>query len=98
MIGYKLWQERYGGRADAVGRQVLIDNQPFQIVGVSQPGFRGASLHSPRDLQIPASMIQVFDGENSRDAYSWAQLIARFAAAAGKDRAFSRRRHGVTPP
>jgi acetyl-CoA carboxylase carboxyltransferase component len=27
-----------------------------------------------------------------------AQLIARFAAAAGKDRGFSRRRHGVTPP
>jgi methylmalonyl-CoA decarboxylase subunit alpha len=27
-----------------------------------------------------------------------AQLIARFAAASGKDRGFSRRRHGVTPP
>jgi formiminotetrahydrofolate cyclodeaminase len=26
-----------------------------------------------------------------------AELIRRFAAAAGKDRAFSRRRHGVTP-
>ncbi len=26
-----------------------------------------------------------------------AELIRRFAAAAGKDRSFSRRRHGVTP-
>jgi acetyl-CoA carboxylase carboxyltransferase component len=26
-----------------------------------------------------------------------AQLIRRFAAARGKDRSFSRRRHGVTP-
>ena len=26
------------------------------------------------------------------------ELIRRFAAAAGKDRSFSRRRHGVTPP
>jgi acetyl-CoA carboxylase carboxyltransferase component len=26
-----------------------------------------------------------------------AQLIRRFAAAAGKDRGFARRRHGVTP-
>jgi len=26
-----------------------------------------------------------------------AELIARFAAAAGKDRQFSRRRHGVSP-
>ncbi len=53
VIGYKLWQERYGGRADAVGRQVLIDNKPFQIVGVSQRGFGGASLHDPRDLRNP---------------------------------------------
>jgi acetyl-CoA carboxylase carboxyltransferase component len=26
-----------------------------------------------------------------------AELIRRFAAAAGKDRSFSRRRHGITP-
>ena len=26
-----------------------------------------------------------------------AELVRRFAAAAGKDRSFSRRRHGVTP-
>ena len=26
-----------------------------------------------------------------------AELIRRYAAAAGKDRSFSRRRHGVTP-
>jgi len=25
------------------------------------------------------------------------ELVRRFAAAAGKDRSFSRRRHGVTP-
>ncbi len=77
VIGYKLWQERYGGRADAIGRQVLINNKPFQIVGVSQPGFSGASLHDPRDLQISSSMIKVFDGEDSRDSYGWAEVIAR---------------------
>ncbi len=87
VIGYKLWQERYGGRADAVGRQVLIDNKPFQIVGVSQEGFSGASLHDPRDLQIPASMIKVFDGEDSRDSYGWAEIIARLKPGITPERA-----------
>jgi predicted permease len=87
VIGYKLWQERYGGRADAVGRQVLIDNKPFQIVGVSQRGFGGASLHDPRDLEIPASMIQVFDGNDSRDTYGWAELIARLKPGVAAERA-----------
>jgi hypothetical protein len=70
-----------------VGRQAPIDNKSFQIVGVSQPGFSGASLHDPRDLQIPASMIQAFDRENSRDAYSWVQLAARLKPEVTRDRA-----------
>ena len=35
VISYRLWQERFGGPPDAVGRRVLINDQPFQIVGVA---------------------------------------------------------------
>jgi predicted permease len=56
VISYRLWQERFAGRADAVGRRVLINEQPFQIIGVTQPGFTGFNLHQPHDLEIPSSM------------------------------------------
>jgi hypothetical protein len=35
VISYRLWNERFGARADAIGRTVSINTLPFQIVGVS---------------------------------------------------------------
>jgi putative ABC transport system permease protein len=32
-----LWQRRYGGAADAIGRRLVINEQPFTIVGVMPP-------------------------------------------------------------
>jgi predicted permease len=39
VIGYDMWQERYGGREDVLGQTVAIDNAPFEIVGVMPAGF-----------------------------------------------------------
>jgi predicted permease len=75
VVSYRLWQERFGGRADAIGRRVMLNGEPFQIAGVSQRGFTGASLHDPRDLQIPSSMTKTLLGD-SRGASGWPELIA----------------------
>lgn len=40
MIGYGLWQRRYGGRADALGRKALLDGEPHTVIGVAPAGFR----------------------------------------------------------
>ncbi len=34
VVSYRLWQRQYGGAADAVGRAVRINGEPFVIVGV----------------------------------------------------------------
>ncbi len=39
VLSYGLWQRRYGGSADVLGRRVLVEHQPFTIVGVAAPGF-----------------------------------------------------------
>ena len=39
LIGYKLWQERYGGEPSLIGRSVSIDNTSYTIVGVLPKGF-----------------------------------------------------------
>ncbi len=75
-IGYKLWQERFAGDPGVVGRRVLLNGQPFQIVGVSQRGFAGAALHAPSDLQVPVSMTETFWGMK-RDSFGFLFLIAR---------------------
>jgi putative ABC transport system permease protein len=40
MLGYDFWQTRYGGDPGIVGRSIDLEGSPFEVVGVTQPGFR----------------------------------------------------------
>jgi len=40
VLGYGLWQTRYGGDPGVVGRRLQLDDQPVEIVGVMPEGFR----------------------------------------------------------
>src|SRR6266581_1774345 len=39
VITHALWQRRYGGSRDVIGRRIMIGEQPFTIVGVMPPDF-----------------------------------------------------------
>lgn len=70
VISYGLWQERFGSDPAVVGRAVMLNTHPFQIVGVTERGFTGAELQTRYDLQVPMSMIEMLGG-NPRDSWSW---------------------------
>ena len=40
VLSYRLWQTRYGSDAGIIGRKVLLDDVPFEVVGVMPDGFR----------------------------------------------------------
>jgi putative ABC transport system permease protein len=40
VLGYRLWQARYGGDGGIIGRKLLLDDVPFEVVGVMPDGFR----------------------------------------------------------
>jgi predicted permease len=40
MLSYGYWQRRFGGDRTVVGRNVLVDSRPREIVGVMPQGFR----------------------------------------------------------
>ncbi len=40
VLGYALWQARYGGDPAILGRRLLIDDQPAEVLGVMPEGFR----------------------------------------------------------
>lgn len=40
MIGYGYWQRRFGGDRSVIGRTLIVDSLPRQIVGVMPSGFR----------------------------------------------------------
>lgn len=84
VISYDLWTERFGARADAIGRHIEIDGTPFLIVGVTQPGFAGLSLNAPRDLQIPASIMAKMSQGN------WLEAVGRLRPGVSEEQALSR--------
>jgi putative ABC transport system permease protein len=40
VLSYRAWQEHLGGDRRAIGRTVLLDERPYEIVGVMPAGFR----------------------------------------------------------
>ena len=51
LLGDGLWRRRFGGDPGIVGRRVVLDRQPFTVVGVMPPGFR---LPRDFDAAMPA--------------------------------------------
>ena len=61
IIGYRLWQERYGGDPSLVGRGVSIDSTSFTIVGILPKGF----YYPTPDTEVYIPLIQG-KGETAR--------------------------------
>jgi putative ABC transport system permease protein len=40
MLNHNLWQQRYGGASDIVGRQLLLNGEKYTVVGVMPAGFQ----------------------------------------------------------
>jgi predicted permease len=58
-ISHELWQTRFGGRPDIVGRDVRLNGHVFTIVGTTPPAFPGPQLGSARHLYVPMMMQAV---------------------------------------
>jgi putative ABC transport system permease protein len=39
IVSYRFWQNRLSSRRDALGRKVLLNGQPHEVIGVMPPGF-----------------------------------------------------------
>lgn len=53
LIGHALWQRRFGGDADILGRSLTLDDRPYTVVGVLPPDFR---FFQPADLWVPLAL------------------------------------------
>ncbi len=56
VISYGLWQNRYGGDRDILGRDILLNGEKYMVVGVMPRGFQ--FLESYISLWVPAQHTQ----------------------------------------
>jgi predicted permease len=54
VISYGYWRQRLGADAEAIGRTLGIDGQPFTIIGVTPPGFAFPSRQGQLWTILPA--------------------------------------------
>jgi putative ABC transport system permease protein len=44
VLSHALWERRFGGDPMVIGRRILIEGQPFTIIGVTRSTFRGLGV------------------------------------------------------
>ncbi len=78
IVSYGLWQRRFGGTPDVIGRHLPADDGDLEVVGVMPPGFDYPPASPvPKDIWTP---YVIPPGQRTRSATShyWTlQLVAR---------------------
>src|SRR4029453_354750 len=58
VVSYDSWQHRFGGDPDLVGKDVLINNHQFKVIGIAPEGFKGTEFIYSPEIWLTASMLQ----------------------------------------
>ena len=53
LLSHGTWMRRYGGRADAVGRTLTLNGQPYEVIGVLPPSFQ-----LPREVMPTLGVVE----------------------------------------
>jgi putative ABC transport system permease protein len=80
VISFGFWQDHFGGEQSAVGAELSLNRHPFEVIGVSSPGFYGVEVGSKFDVAVPICTSSLFDAQASRlddRSYWWLQVIGR---------------------
>src|SRR5581483_5511507 len=81
VLGYDLWQNRYGGDSAIVGKTIQINLHTYTVVRVAQKGFQGCKTGLRSDIWIPLGMDQQVWGSNrlkARDTF-WLNVLGKLA-------------------
>ena len=99
VISHRLWQTRFGGRADIVGRDIRLNGHVFTIVGVAPAEFGGPQIGTVRDLYVPMMMQAIvrppraaYSGEQNPDLLKnpnagWLFLLGRLRPGVSAEQA-----------
>ena len=58
VVGYDCWQRRFGGDPNLVGKDVLLNNHQFNVIGIAPQGFKGTEIVYSPEIWLPSSMME----------------------------------------
>jgi putative ABC transport system permease protein len=62
VISYQMWQDRFHGETNVIGKTQVLAGLPHTIIGVAPDGFYGTFVGYAFQFWVPASMQAQFDG------------------------------------
>jgi len=90
VLGYDFWRRQYGGDGTVIGKSLLLDGHPFEIVGVAPRRFTGLEVGRAFDVATPICAERILNPEqgalNDR-AWWWLTVLGRLAPGWSVDRA-----------
>jgi putative ABC transport system permease protein len=81
LLSYGLWQRRFGGNPGMVGQTMLLDGEPFTVVGILPPEFH---FTDKREMMIPAVFSE---GEKKRRSATYLYVFGRLKPGVTKEQA-----------
>ena len=90
VISYHLWQTRFKGDPEIIGKTQRFDNVVHTIIGVMPEGFYGTFVGRAMEYWVPVSMVDVFDagGHKLEDRGArWAEAYVRLKPGVTRNQA-----------
>ncbi len=87
LLSYRLWQQRFAGTQEppTLGRDIVVNDQHFTIVGIMPDDFRGLTTDTTPDIWIPLSAFKSLVKNVDRPLQF--QLAARLKSGASLNQA-----------
>ncbi len=90
VISHAYWQRRFGGSPAILGETIVLNQIPFEVVGVEPAGFSGVAVGLAPDVTIPLQTSGPLSGREPRwhDAFApWVEVMGRLRAGASMEQA-----------
>lgn len=80
VIGDRLWRARFDADRDVVGQPLVVNGEPFTIIGVAAPGFGGMRAMAPVAAWFSMELAEPHLPAGSRDRERrWLEIFGRMA-------------------
>jgi len=90
VISYHLWQTRFKGDREIIGKTQRFNNVVYTIIGVAPEGFYGTFVGRGIEFWVPASMLEAFNTGYARledRGARWAEAYVRLKPGVTRNQA-----------
>ncbi|HUQ81570.1 MAG TPA: ABC transporter permease [Gemmatimonadaceae bacterium] len=87
VLSHELWTRKFGADPGLIGKTILLNESPFQVLGIAGRGFKGTSDEA--QLWLPIGLSHKLYGPHYTEMrqYRWLSAVARLRPGVSQERA-----------